>query len=226
MQSLFLDLKKSGSKLVDFKFENKLNKTIIGVDEVGRGPWAGPVVAVACLFLDKKNSLVNTNLFDDSKKLTKQKRNICYKHILYLKKKSLIKFYIGKASVEEIDNINILQASMLAMSRAIKSFPYKYSKKALIIIDGKNQPKLKNFNFKTIVRGDEKSLSIAAASIIAKVHRDKIMKKLSIIFPEYGWASNMGYGTVKHIDALKSIGINKYHRKSFRPIKALIHNNY
>ena len=226
MQNLFLGLEKNGSKLIDFKFENKLNKTIIGVDEVGRGPWAGPVIAVACLFIDNKSNLIDLTLFDDSKKLTKQKRSICYKHILYLKKKSLIKFYIGEASVEEIDNINILQASMLAMSRAIKSFPNKYSKKALIIIDGNKQPKLKNFNIKTIIKGDEKSLSTAAASIIAKIHRDKIMKELSKIAPGYGWESNMGYGTAKHIDALKSIGISKYHRKSFRPIKALIHNNY
>ena len=109
MQNLFLDWKKSDSKLIDLKFENKFNKTIIGVDEVGRGPWAGPVVAAACLFIDNKNSLINLNLFDDSKKLTKQKRENCYKHILHLKKKSLIKFYIGEASVEEIDNINILE---------------------------------------------------------------------------------------------------------------------
>lgn len=192
---------------------------------MGRGPWAGPVIAAACLFLDPKNRSINTNLFDDSKKLSKKDRENCYKHILYLKKKSLIKFYIGESSVGEIDKINILQASLLAMSRAIKCFPHKYTKDALIIIDGKNHPKLKNINFKTIIGGDKKSLSIASASIIAKIHRDKIMKKLSKNFPKYRWEKNMGYGTAEHIDALKSIGISRYHRKTFKPIKTLIHNN-
>lgn len=192
---------------------------------MGRGPWAGPVVAAACHFPEPKNNLININIFHDSKKISKKKREECFEHILNLKKKSLIEFYIGESTVKEIDKLNILQASLLAMTRAINCFTIKKTHDFLIIVDGKNKPDTKNIKCETIIKGDNKSISIAAASIIAKIHRDKIMKKLSINFPGYGWDTNMGYGTSRHIQGLKSIGITKHHRKNFSPIRNLIQKN-
>lgn len=202
--------------MLNFDFENQFNKPIIGVDEVGRGPWAGPTIAAACHFYQPKNKLIRLELFNDSKKLSKKEREVCFQHILKLRKLSIIEFSIGKSSVREIDKINILQASLLAMKRAISSFSYK---NFLILIDGINHPKLNNLNCKTIIKGDQKSISIAAASIIAKIYRDKIMTKLSKKFANYGWNSNMGYGTKKHKKAIISFGITQHHRKSFKPIK-------
>ena len=111
------------------------------------------------------------------------------------------------------------------MKRAIKCFSFKNQRNYLVIIDGKNKPNLKNFDSKAIIKGDQKSISIAAASIIAKIYRDRLMKKLSKVFPQYKWEKNKGYGTPEHIEALKSIGICKHHRKTFKPIINLIHSN-
>lgn len=193
---------------------------------MGRGPWAGPVVAAACCFKNLKSDLIKFDIFNDSKKLTKKQREKCYRHILDLKKNLLLEFYIGQASVQEIDKLNILKASLLAMKRAINGFDKKKFSNTLIIVDGINKPDITDFESLTLVKGDEKSISIASASIIAKIYRDDIMKKLSINFPEYKWEQNMGYGTADHINALKSIGISKHHRKTFKPISKLIHNNY
>ena len=193
---------------------------------MGRGPWAGPVVAAACCFKNLKSDLIKFDIFNDSKKLTKKQREKCYRHILDLKKNLLLEFYIGQASVKEIDKLNILKASLLAMKRAINGFDKKKFSNTLIIVDGINKPDITDFESLTLVKGDEKSISIASASIIAKIYRDDIMKKLSINFPEYKWEQNMGYGTADHINALKSIGISKHHRKTFKPISKLIHNNY
>ena len=193
---------------------------------MGRGPWAGPVVAAACCFNNLKSDLIKFDIFNDSKKLTKKQREKCYRHILDLKKNLLLEFYIGQASVQEIDKLNILKASLLAMKRAINGFDKKKFSNTLIIVDGINKPDITDFESLTLVKGDEKSISIASASIIAKIYRDDIMKKLSINFPEYKWEQNMGYGTADHINALKSIGISKHHRKTFKPISKLIHNNY
>ena len=193
---------------------------------MGRGPWAGPVVAAAWCFKNFKSDLIKFDIFNDSKKLTKKQREKCYRHILDLKKNLLLEFYIGQASVQEIDKLNILKASLLAMKRAINGFDKKKFSNTLIIVDGINKPDITDFESLTLVKGDEKSISIASASIIAKIYRDDIMKKLSINFPEYKWEQNMGYGTADHINALKSIGISKHHRKTFKPISKLIHNNY
>lgn len=192
------------------------------MDEVGRGPWAGPVVVAACHFSNPKSNLIRLELFDDSKKLSILKRNKCYDHILKLKELSLVKFSLGESSVNEIDRINILQATLLAMKRALNYFSYK---NFFVLIDGISKPNIKNLDCQTVIKGDQKSISIAAASIIAKIHRDSIMEKLSKSFPKYNWNSNKGYGTKKHRDAVISFGISKYHRKSFNPIKKIIHKN-
>ena len=185
-------------------------KILAGVDEVGRGSLIGPVYAAAVI-LQKS---VNKKLLKDSKKLSKEKREELY---YYIKKNSI--WAIGQASTREIEKINILQASLLAMKRAITKLKRKPS---LILIDGNKLPDLKNYNLKYIIKGDQKIASISAASIIAKVSRDKFIKKLSQEFNGYGWDTNSGYGTKEHLKAIKKLGITKYHRKTFSPISDLL----
>tara|TARA_B100001142_G_C14108429_1_gene568124 strand:- start:28 stop:588 length:561 start_codon:yes stop_codon:yes gene_type:complete len=185
-------------------------KILAGVDEVGRGSLIGPVYAAAVI-LQKS---VNKKLLKDSKKLSKEKREELY---YYIKKNSI--WAIGQASTREIEKINILQASLLAMKRAITKLKRKPS---LILIDGNKLPDLKNYNLKYIIKGDQKIASISAASIIAKVSRDKFIKKLSQEFNGYGWDTNSGYGTKEHLKAIKKLGITKYHRKTFSPISNFV----
>jgi ribonuclease HII len=181
-------------------------KVLAGVDEVGRGSLIGPVYAAAVIL----NKSINTKILKDSKSLSKNKR----KEIsTYIKKNSI--WAIGQASVREIEKINILQASLLAMKRAIIKLKKKPS---LVLIDGNKLPNIKNYNLKYIIKGDQKIPSISAASIIAKVSRDKLMTTLSKNFQNYGWDTNSGYGTKEHLKAIKKFGITKYHRKTFSPI--------
>ena len=180
-----------------------------GVDEVGRGCLAGPVVSAAVIL--KKN--INLRLLKDSKKITFNKREEISEHI---KKNSY--YAIGIASVEEILHLNILQASLLSMKRAIERLTIKPS---LILIDGNFAPKgLKNY--KTIVNGDEKIKVISAASIVAKVYRDRFIIKLSEKFSNYAWERNFGYGTKAHLEGLKKFGITSHHRKGFRPVHKIL----
>tara|TARA_Y100000389_G_scaffold184283_1_gene202576 strand:+ start:3311 stop:3871 length:561 start_codon:yes stop_codon:yes gene_type:complete len=181
-------------------------KIIAGVDEVGRGSLIGPVYAAAVIL----NKSINKKLLKDSKSLTKTKREILSK---YIKKNSI--WAIGKASVKEIENINILFASLLAMERAIKKLK---KKPTLTLIDGNKLPKIKNYNLKTIVKGDQKIPSISAASIIAKVTRDKMIANLGKKFKGYNWGQNCGYGTKQHLNAIKNLGITSHHRKTFSPL--------
>ena len=187
-----------------FKYKNK--KLIAGVDEVGRGSLVGPVYAAAVI-LNKK---INKKKLKDSKKLTKEKRENLDK---YIKKNSL--WSIGSASIKEIEKLNILNASLLAMTRAIKKL--KQNPK-LVLIDGNKIPKINNYNLKNIIKGDEKIPEISAASIIAKVSRDRLVSKMSKNFIEYSWDKNCGYGTKDHLKAIKKFGVTKHHRKKFQPI--------
>ena len=181
-------------------------KVLAGVDEVGRGSLIGPVYAAAVIL----NKSINTKILKDSKSLSKNKR----KEIsTYIKKNSI--WAIGQASVREIEKINILQASLLAMKRAIIKLKKKPS---LVLIDGNKLPDIKNYNLKYIIKGDQKIPSISAASIIAKVSRDKFVTTLSKNFQNYGWDANSGYGTKEHLKAIKKFGVTKYHRKTFSPI--------
>ena len=184
-------------------------KIIAGVDEVGRGSLIGPVYAAAVIL--KKT--INKKLLKDSKKLTKKKREILSK---YIKKNST--WAIGKASVKEIEKINVLYASLLAMKRAIKKLKKKPS---LVLIDGNKLPNIKNYKLKSIIKGDQKIPSISAASIIAKVTRDKMISDLGKKFKGYNWQKNFGYGTSQHLKAIKILGITKHHRKTFSPINKL-----
>ena len=182
-------------------------KLIAGVDEVGRGSLIGPVYAAAVIL----NKTANSKLFSDSKKLSKKKREFLSK---YIKKNSI--WAIGKASTKEIDRINIFQASLLAMKRAIKKLKKKPNQ---VLIDGNKLPNLKNLKMKTVIKGDQKIPVISAASIIAKVSRDKYITILAKKNCGYFWHQNFGYGTKQHLNAIKKLGITIHHRKSFSPIK-------
>ena len=187
----------------------KKQKIIAGVDEVGRGCLAGPVVSAAVIL--KKG--INFKLLKDSKKISFNKRELIAEHI-----KSYSHFAIGLSSVNEIFNLNILQASLLSMKRAIEKLKIRPN---LILIDGNFAPQgIKNY--KTIVNGDEKIKVISAASIVAKVFRDKLMIQLSEKFSNYAWESNFGYGTKAHLAGLKKFGITIHHRKHFKPVHKIL----
>ena len=187
-----------------------MKKIIAGVDEVGRGSLIGPVYAAAVIL--KKN--INKKEIKDSKKLSKIDREILAK---YIKKNST--WALGSASIKEIEKLNILNASLLAMKRAIKKLKIKPN---LVLIDGNKSPELKNYLIKTVIKGDQKIKEISAASIIAKVSRDKLMFKMSESFKKYKWNFNAGYGTRDHINAIKKYGVTRFHRKTFNPIHNIL----
>jgi len=187
-----------------------MNKAIAGVDEVGRGSLVGPVYAAAVIL--KKN--INKKKLKDSKKLSKKDRELLEK---YIKKNSF--WAIGSASLLEIEKLNILNASLLAMKRAIKKLK---KKPQLVLIDGNKLPIINNYNLKNIIKGDQKIAEISAASIIAKVSRDRLLFKMSKKFKKYLWDKNCGYGTKYHIQAIKKFGITKYHRKTFQPVHNIL----
>ena len=187
-----------------------MKQSIAGVDEVGRGSLIGPVYAAAVIL--KKN--IKKNIIKDSKKLSKKKREILFR---YIKKNSY--WSVASASLQEIEKLNIFNASLLAMTRAIKKLK---KKPKLVIVDGNRSPNLKNYKITSLIKGDDKIPEIAAASIIAKVSRDRLIKRMSKEFVGYAWEKNAGYGTKRHLIALKKLGVTKYHRKSFRPIHNIL----
>ncbi len=194
----------------NFKFEDGISGVVAGIDEVGRGPWAGPVVAAAVI-LDRNNFPQG---MDDSKKLSAKKRER-----IFLELKDCAQIGLGLANVEEIDDLNILAASMLAMQRAIANLPALPDH---ALIDGNKSPELPCCPTTTIIKGDSISLSIAAASIYAKVTRDKMMAELAEKHPFYSWEKNAGYGTKAHQQGLAVNGVTIHHRKSFKPIAKLL----
>jgi ribonuclease HII len=193
----------------DLKFEKKYGKShgnpVVGVDEVGRGPLAGPVVAAAVV-LDPK---CIPEGIDDSKALTAVKRARLCAELL-----ACARVGIGMASVEEIDTLNIFWASMLAMTRAVDALGLA---PAFVLVDGNRCPDWAHQSH-AVVRGDALSLSIAAASIVAKHHRDSMMIELDALHPGYGWASNKGYAAKVHQQALRTLGPTVHHRRSFAPV--------
>ncbi len=199
----------------DFTFEASLMghgyPLIAGVDEVGRGPLAGPVTAAAVI-LDPSNIPQGLN---DSKKLSAKRRENLYDLIL---KSATVA--VAHVSVEEIDRINILQASLLAMRNAVAALS---PQPAHLLIDGNRVPDPINIPAQPIVKGDGKSLSIAAASIVAKTVRDRLMAELSLQNPGYGWEKNAGYPSKQHILALQRLGVTPHHRRSFRPVHNILY---
>ena len=202
--------------LPDFDIETRLirkgYKAIAGVDEVGRGCIAGPVTAAAVILNPQK---IPSGL-NDSKKLNLKNREKIFQSI-----QDTCAFCVAHSSVEEIDQINILQASLLSMKRAIFGLRIKPD---FVLIDGNKNPEGLEINFETIIKGDSKSLSIAAASIVAKITRDRIMSRLDKEFPGYNWSQNAGYPTKMHKSAILDIGITPYHRRSFKPVYNILYN--
>ena len=192
---------------IDAGMEN--GTLVCGVDEVGRGPLAGPVLACAVILDPARVPQSLQKRLDDSKKLSADVRQEIAAAL-----REIAIFCIAEATVAEIDTVNILQATHLAMRRAVDGLPQK---PAHALIDGNRGPKL-DCPTTCIVKGDAKSLSIAAASILAKVERDKIMSQLALAHTVYGWERNAGYGTAEHLTAIRTHGITLHHRRSFRPI--------
>ena len=185
---------------------------IAGVDEVGRGPLAGPVVAAAVI-LDPRRPIPGLM---DSKALSEKKRE----QLAPLIKRDAMAWHIARADVDEIDEINILQASLLAMKRAIEGLTLSPQ---LALIDGNKCPKLECAS-EAIVKGDSRVACIAAASIIAKVYRDQEMRDMDTRFPGYGLAKHKGYPTKEHLLALSSLGVTEIHRRSFGPVRKILHS--
>ncbi|MCH8685648.1 ribonuclease HII [Pedomonas mirosovicensis] len=181
---------------------------VAGIDEAGRGPLAGPVIAAAVV-LDPNRIPVG---IADSKALARAKREALLEELLLAAHVG-----IGEASADEIDQINILQATLLAMRRAVEALPVR---PAVALVDGNRAPKLP-IPCQTVVKGDATCLSIAAASIVAKVTRDRIMDRLALEHPGFGWERNAGYGTAEHLAALRQIGPTPHHRRSFAPVREL-----
>lgn len=198
-----------------FLLEQNLSGRVVGLDEVGCGPWAGPVVAAAFVFL-KYEPHPLLDLIQDSKKLTDKARTKI-SHALHDLKGIDVDFEIAQASVDEIDQLNIKRASMLAMERAFEVLARRHSF-AHALVDGLTPPKLP-IALTTVTKGDDKSFSIAGASIVAKVYRDELMRKLATEHPHYGWERNAGYGTKAHQLGLQSHGLTPWHRRSFKPIQ-------
>ena len=190
-------------KMKQYEQQYKQYEYICGIDEVGRGPLAGPVVACAVI-LPKDCDILYIN---DSKKLSEEKRELLYELIC----EKAISIGIGIVGPDVIDEINILQATYEAMRNALSKLNVKPE---VLLNDAVTIPQVEGIQV-PIIKGDTKSISIAAASIVAKVTRDRMMKEYDILFPEYGFASNKGYGAKGHIDALKNIGACSIHRKSF-----------
>jgi ribonuclease HII len=200
----------------DFSLETALaarhGNPIAGVDEVGRGPWAGPVVAAAAILHGDAPAKVLA-LLDDSKKLTAKRRQVVAEAL-----RSYSWIGIGAASVQEVDRINVLAASHLAMQRALLALPVE---PAAVLVDGNRLPALP-WPAEAVVKGDSRSLSIAAASIVAKVLRDRLMARLAVRYPHFAWEQNAGYGTRLHQEGLAQTGVTPHHRTSFAPIRKLL----
>ena len=195
-----------------FEFESRFPYPVAGLDEVGYGAWAGPVVAAAVV-LNPEIPQTLLEKLDDSKRVSAQKREEIV---------GLLQGYadigIGETSVEEIENTNIRLAALKAMERAFANLSL-IPKAALV--DGRSRPNLPCLT-SLIIKGDQRSYSIAAASIVAKVYRDRFMRELALEYPEFGWESNVGYGTARHQDGLARVGVTQWHRKTYAPIRVIL----
>jgi len=196
----------------DFAIEDGCRGVVCGVDEAGRGPLAGPVVAAAVIIDRACFTAELAETLDDSKRMRADLREACYRALW-----GCARIGVGAASVGEIDRVNILRASLLAMSRAVAALGVPAD---LALVDGNIAPPLP-CAVRTVVKGDTLSLSIAAASVVAKVTRDRIMRALAPRHPAYGWDSNVGYSTGMHLAAIGRVGITRHHRRSFERVRAV-----
>ncbi len=193
---------------------------VCGIDEVGRGPLAGPVVAAAVILKPQARTSECLKLINDSKKLSAKKRELINSEL-----QDIALIGIGAANVAEIDEHNIYQATFIAMRRAYEQLCAISDAPVMALIDGNKAPQI-SCSTQTVVKGDQKSFSIAAASIVAKTYRDKLMQELAKTYPSYGWDRNAGYGTKQHLEALKIQGATPHHRKTFKPVYEVLSTSY
>ncbi|MGL4825390.1 MAG: ribonuclease HII [Alphaproteobacteria bacterium] len=203
----------------DFSHETRIGMfPLAGVDEAGCGAWAGPVVAAAVIFLDLEQLSSDLHVWiQDSKKLTPLKRAQAYQRLCAYPEAIL--WNVGISSVEEIEQLNIRKATFLAMKRAVDGLSVQPK---VALVDGIAKPTLKGCDVHMLAGGDSKSLSVAAASIVAKVTRDRLMEDLHIQHPQFAWNQNKGYGTQAHQEALKTQGVTLHHRRGYAPIACLL----
>ncbi len=198
----------------DFTFEMEMGGVVAGIDEVGRGPLAGPVIAAAVVIPPQGFPDQAREALDDSKKLTARKREALEKIIL-----ETCHVGFGEVDVAEIDRVNILQATFIAMGKAFSALKIKVDG---VLVDGNRKPLLPGIAadaVRCLIKGDGLSFSIAAASVVAKVRRDRIMTELALTYPGYGWEKNAGYGTALHLAGLAQLGVTPHHRMSFAPCR-------
>jgi ribonuclease HII len=198
----------------DFAIERRCRGVVCGIDEAGRGPLAGPVVAAAVVIDRRRFRGELRQVLDDSKVLSRELRESCYRAL-----PACARVGVGAASAREIDQINILRASLLAMRRAVVALALPLGAGPdLALVDGNIAPGLP-CAVETVVKGDALSFSIAAASVVAKVTRDRIMRTLAQRYPGYGWNSNVGYATAEHVAGIRRLGVTPHHRRSFAPVR-------
>ena len=202
----------------DFAIERRCEGVVCGVDEAGRGPLAGPVVAAAVIIDRRRFRGELRRVLDDSKALSRELRETCYAALFACARIGAVRIGVGAASAREIDRINILRASLLAMRRAVAVLG---TTPDIALVDGNVPPPL-SCTVRTVVKGDALSFSIAAASVVAKVTRDRIMRGLAARYPGYGWATNVGYSTAEHFDGIQRLGVTPHHRRSFEPVRLAI----
>ena len=199
----------------DFAIERRCAGVVCGIDEAGRGPLAGPVVAAAVILDRQRFRGELRRALDDSKALSRELRESCYRGLMRRARSGAARIGVGAASAREIDRVNVLRASLLAMARAVAALGLRPD---LALVDGNIAPALP-CPVKTVVKGDALSFSIAAASVVAKVTRDRIMHALAGRYPGYGWESNVGYSTAEHFDGIGRLGVTPHHRRSFEPVR-------
>ena len=201
-----------------YRYETEHGGRVAGVDEVGRGPLAGPVLAAAVV-LPRKMPRALARLLDDSKALDADARHSAYAALRSAQRRGAVEIAVGAASVAEIVRLNILHAAMLAMRRALGRLP---AAPDLALIDGNRAPPELPCGHRCVVGGDALCLSIAAASIVAKVTRDRLMARLAVRWPGYGWEANVGYGTASHRHAIRALGPTRHHRPTFGAVRTLL----
>jgi ribonuclease HII len=199
----------------DFAIERQYQGLVCGIDEAGRGPLAGPVVAAAVILDSRRFPKMLRNGLDDSKVLTREQREACCRALWRCAARGAARIGVGAASTVEIDRVNILRAALLAMARAVAVLGVHPD---TALVDGSMPPPL-SCAVRTVVKGDGLSFSIAAASVVAKVTRDRIMRGLAPRYPGYGWETNVGYATQEHGEAIRRLGVTRHHRRSFAPVR-------
>ena len=206
----------------DFAIERGCDGRVCGIDEAGRGPLAGPVVAAAVIIDRQRFRGTLRRELDDSKALSREARESCYEALLAYARQGVVSIGVGAGSVGEIDRINILRASLAAMARAVAALRVAPD---MALFDGNMAPPLP-CRIKTVIKGDALSFSIAAASVVAKVTRDRIMHGLAGRYPGYGWETNVGYSTPEHGAAIRALGVTPHHRRSFEPVRLALNGGF